>query len=54
MSNRYATLIQPEALRAPEVILGAEWDTKTDIWNIGALVSRVVLYNWHMHDSPRF
>jgi serine/threonine protein kinase len=25
--------------RAPEVILGAEWDHKLDIWNIGVLVS---------------
>lgn len=39
MSNRYAKLIQAEALRAPEVILDAQWDTKADIWNIGALVS---------------
>lgn len=39
MSNRYAALIQPEALRSPEVIIGAEWDTKADIWNFGCLVS---------------
>lgn len=26
--------------RAPEVILGAEWDEKTDIWSFGVLVSR--------------
>jgi serine/threonine-protein kinase SRPK3 len=39
MSNRYAVLIQPEALRSPEVIIGAEWDTKADIWNFGCLVS---------------
>lgn len=26
-------------LRAPEVILGATWDWRVDIWNLGALVS---------------
>ncbi|KDR82232.1 hypothetical protein GALMADRAFT_135591 [Galerina marginata CBS 339.88] len=38
MSNRFAEVIQPESLRSPEVIIGAEWDTKTDIWNFGCLV----------------
>ena len=31
--------IQPQMLRAPEVILGAEWDPKVDIWNVGLVVS---------------
>lgn len=39
MSNRFAEMIQPESLRSPEVIIGAEWDTKADIWNFGCLVS---------------
>lgn len=30
--------IQPEKLRAPEVILGAQWDYKVDIWNLGLIV----------------
>lgn len=38
MENRFAQLIQPQALRSPEVIIGAEWDTKTDIWNFGCLL----------------
>ncbi|EGN94656.1 hypothetical protein SERLA73DRAFT_77409 [Serpula lacrymans var. lacrymans S7.3] len=38
ISNRYAAIIQPEALRAPEVIIGAEWDTTADIWNFGCLM----------------
>ncbi|KJA15913.1 hypothetical protein HYPSUDRAFT_91667 [Hypholoma sublateritium FD-334 SS-4] len=38
MSNRFAEVIQPESLRSPEVIIGAEWDTKADIWNFGCLV----------------
>ncbi|KAM5371305.1 hypothetical protein ACJZ2D_008106 [Fusarium nematophilum] len=29
--------IQPSKLRAPEVILGAEWDHKADIWNLGLI-----------------
>lgn len=35
-------LIQPEALRAPEVIVRAEWSPKIDIWNLGCLVSDVI------------
>lgn len=35
--------IQPERLRAPEVILGAPWDHKVDIWNLG-LVVRILLH----------
>ncbi|KAG6119016.1 hypothetical protein E4U14_005988 [Claviceps sp. LM454 group G7] len=30
--------IQPLALRAPEVTLGAPWDTGVDIWNLGCLI----------------
>ncbi|KAL0954424.1 hypothetical protein HGRIS_003410 [Hohenbuehelia grisea] len=38
MSNRAAPLIQPAALRCPEVIVGAEWTSKADIWNFGCLM----------------
>lgn len=30
--------IQPDHCRAPEVILGCDWDSKADIWNFGVLV----------------
>ncbi|ERS94921.1 hypothetical protein HMPREF1624_08632 [Sporothrix schenckii ATCC 58251] len=30
--------IQPDKLRAPEVILGAAWDSKVDIWNLGLVI----------------
>ncbi|KAK4041449.1 Serine/threonine-protein kinase [Parachaetomium inaequale] len=30
--------IQPQMLRAPEVILGADWDYKVDIWNLGLIL----------------
>ena len=32
-------MIQPDIYRAPEVILGMEWTSKVDIWNVGVLVS---------------
>ncbi|KAJ3493008.1 hypothetical protein NLJ89_g11115 [Agrocybe chaxingu] len=31
-------LIQPEALRSPEVLLGCTWDVNADIWNVGCIV----------------
>ncbi len=31
--------IMPGIYRAPEVILGMEWDSKVDIWAIGVMVS---------------
>ncbi|CCF32402.1 serine kinase [Colletotrichum higginsianum] len=41
-SNRFdkhlTEWIQPDMLRAPEVILGAEWDRKVDIWNLGLII----------------
>ena len=40
LSGKRTQLIQPEALRAPEVIIGADWDSKADVWNLGCLVSR--------------
>ena len=30
---------QPQAMRAPEVILGLSWDSKIDIWNVACYVS---------------
>lgn len=37
-NNHLMELIQPINLRAPEVIIGAKWDTSTDIWNIGCVI----------------
>lgn len=31
-------LIQPDIYRAPEVILGKQWTSKVDTWNVGTLV----------------
>lgn len=33
--------IQPVALRAPEVLIKAPWDTKVDWWNLGAVIFEV-------------
>lgn len=32
-------LIMPDVYRAPEVMLGMDWDNKVDIWAIGQTVS---------------
>jgi serine/threonine-protein kinase SRPK3 len=37
-TKHHSFLIQPEALRAPEVILGGPWGPPVDIWNLGCLV----------------
>ena len=37
--ERYHGAVQALPYRAPEVILGAAWDHKIDIWNFGVLVS---------------
>ncbi|KAJ7186814.1 kinase-like domain-containing protein [Mycena filopes] len=44
MSHRRADseVPQPVALRAPEVLIGAPWDTKADIWNFGCLIYEFV------------
>jgi len=37
-SEAYDGDVQHLPFRAPEVILGARWDHKIDIWNFGILV----------------
>jgi serine/threonine protein kinase len=37
-------LIEPVVLRSPEVLLKAPWDTSTDLWNLGALISELLYY----------
>ena len=36
--ERLSGVVQPYALRAPEVILGLEWGPTIDIWSLGCLV----------------
>lgn len=32
--------VMPGVYRAPEIIVGAEWDSKIDIWSVGVMVGR--------------
>ena len=35
--------VMPGVYRAPEIILGMEWDSKIDIWAVGVMVRTIVL-----------
>ncbi|KAI5833767.1 kinase-like protein [Schizophyllum commune Tattone D] len=35
-------LIQPQDLRAPEVLMGCEWSTPADIWNMGCITFELI------------
>jgi hypothetical protein len=37
--QKYRGDVMPDFYRAPEVILGMEWDEKIDIWCVGLMVS---------------
>lgn len=38
IGDRHQGSIQPDLYRAPEVLLGMEWTSKADIWNVGVLM----------------
>lgn len=44
--RHFQEIIQPDALRAPEVILGYPWSTPADIWNLGCLVAELLIGFW--------
>jgi serine/threonine-protein kinase SRPK3 len=46
---RYSAIVQALPYRAPEVILGAAWDHKIDVWNFGVLVSKEVIKSSEIH-----
>lgn len=37
--QKYTGDVMPNFYRAPEVILGMQWDSKIDIWSLGLMVS---------------
>ena len=39
MDNHLTDLIQPPSLRAPEVIIGADWGTGADVWSAACVAS---------------
>ena len=36
--ERFSGDVMPGVYRAPEIIMGMEWDCKVDIWSIGLMV----------------
>jgi serine/threonine protein kinase len=36
--ERFSGDVMPGVYRAPEIIMGMEWDSKIDIWSIGVMV----------------
>ncbi|KIY53354.1 kinase-like protein [Fistulina hepatica ATCC 64428] len=45
-THHFQELIQPRALRAPEVILGYPWNASADIWNLGCLATELLIGFW--------
>ncbi len=43
LNNHLTELIQPPSLRAPEVILRANWSTSADIWSAACVVSSSIV-----------
>lgn len=43
--------IQPDAYRAPEVLLGWGWSSSADIWNLGNLVCFIECFCFGIRDS---
>jgi hypothetical protein len=45
VSKHNVDVIEPIALRAPEVILGAEWGPSAEIWGLGCVVSQSLVHS---------
>ncbi|EJT97973.1 kinase-like protein [Dacryopinax primogenitus] len=44
--RHWADMIESPAMRAPEVILRAGWDTKADIWSAGCMIYELIMGEW--------
>jgi serine/threonine-protein kinase SRPK3 len=42
--EKYTGEAMPDLYRAPELVLHTTWDEKIDIWSLGLMVSRGLLY----------
>lgn len=40
IGDKHAGDVMPGLYRAPEIILGMEWDSKIDIWSVGVMVCK--------------
>ncbi|ETS73402.1 hypothetical protein PFICI_15007 [Pestalotiopsis fici W106-1] len=38
IGDRFSGTVMPRSYRAPEVIMGMEWDSKIDIWSVGVMI----------------
>lgn len=36
--QKYSGDVMPGVYRAPEIILGMQWDSKIDVWSVGLMV----------------
>lgn len=39
IGKRHSGDVMPGPYRAPEIIMGMEWDSKIDVWSVGLMVS---------------
>lgn len=38
LGDKHTEDVMPGVYRAPEIIMGLEWDSKIDIWSVGVMV----------------
>lgn len=42
--QKHSADVMPGVYRAPEIIVGMEWDSKINIWSVGVMVCSATLY----------
>ena len=43
IADKHTGDVMPGVYRAPEVIMGMDWDSKIDVWSVGVMVSRLAI-----------